>query len=47
MFFLKMLILIFILGIGGGIAYVAYSDVPVPQQTVTKTIPNDGIINAE
>ena len=47
MFILKYLSLIFILAIAGGIAYVAMTDVPVKQQEITKTIPNEGILNDE
>lgn len=47
MFIIKLLSLVFILGLAGGTAYIAYTDVPVKQETVTKVISNEGILNNE
>lgn len=47
MFLLKMLCLVFVIGIIAGFAYVSIIDVPVRQTEIVKTIPNEGILNAE
>jgi hypothetical protein len=47
MIILKALIFIFILALGGAVAYVLVADVPTPQTEVVKTIPAEGLINAE
>ena len=47
MFLIKLLGLVFILGIAGGVVFVAMTDVPVKQEIITKTIPSDGLLNDE
>lgn len=37
----KVILLILFLAVGGGIAYLALSDVPAPTQAVEKSIPSE------